>query len=92
MRRMDLNDLIVRWKKATRALRIEEQHYGGYLTDILEKRTDTELALFKDDVEAATFFCLIDLEKRNAREWSGSPFQQAVQASSLEMFVPSLKS
>ncbi len=62
---MELDPLILRWKKTTRALRIHEQHYGKYITDILERRTDAELALFRDPVEAAAFFCLLDLLMRS---------------------------
>lgn len=65
MRKMDLDPLILRWKKTTRALKIHEQEYGRHITGILEKRTDTELALFKDPLEAAAFFCLIDVLKRS---------------------------
>jgi len=61
---MELDPLILRWKKTTRALKIHEQHYGKYITDILERRTDAELALFKDPVEAAAFFCLVDILMR----------------------------
>ena len=64
MRRMELDPLILRWKKTTRALKIHEQHYGKYITDVLERRTDAELALFKDPVEAAAFFCLLDVVMR----------------------------
>jgi hypothetical protein len=62
---MELDPLILRWKKTTRALKIHEQHYGKYITDILERRTDAELALFKDPVEAAAYFCLLDLVMRS---------------------------
>jgi hypothetical protein len=62
---MELDPLILRWKKTTRALKIHEQHYGRYITDILEQRTDAELALFRDPVEAAAFFCLLDLMIRH---------------------------
>jgi hypothetical protein len=61
---MELDPLILRWKKTTRVLKIHEQHYGTYITDILERRTDAELALFKDPVEAAAFFCLVDVVMR----------------------------
>ena len=64
MRKMELDPLILRWKKTTRALKIHEQHYGKYITDILERRTDAELALFKDPVEAAAYFCLVDVVMR----------------------------
>ena len=62
---MELDPLILRWKKTTRALKIHEQHFGRYITDILERRTDEELALFRDPVEAAAFFCLLDLMIRH---------------------------
>jgi hypothetical protein len=62
---MELDPLILRWKKTTRALKIHEQHYGKYITDILGRRTDAELALFKDPVEAAAFFCLLDVVMRS---------------------------
>jgi hypothetical protein len=62
---MELDPLILRWNKTTRALKIHEQHYGEYITDILDRRTDAELALFKDPVEAAAFFCLLDVVMRS---------------------------
>jgi len=61
---MELDPLILRWKKTTRALKIHEQQYGKYMTDILGRRTDAELALFRDPVEAAAFFCLLDVVMR----------------------------
>ena len=66
MRRMELDPLIHRWKKTTRALKIHEQHYGKYITDILERRTDAELAFFNDPAEAAAFFCLLDVVIRTS--------------------------
>ena len=57
---MELDPLILRWKKTTRALKAAEQPCGKYITDILERCTDAELALFSDPVEAAAFFCLLD--------------------------------
>jgi hypothetical protein len=68
MRTMELAPLILRWKKTTRALKIHEQHYGKYITDILERRTDAELALFRDPVEAAAFFCLLDVVMRTSEK------------------------
>ncbi len=62
---MELAPLILRWKKTTRALKAPEQRYGKHITDILEQRTDAELALFRDPVEAAAFFCLLDLVMRS---------------------------
>jgi hypothetical protein len=65
MQRKDLDPLIFRWKKTTRALKIHEQPFGKYVTDILERRTDAELARFSDPVEAAAFFCLLEFVKKD---------------------------
>ena len=67
---MELDTVILRWKKTTRALKIHEQEYGRHLTDVLERVTDAQLVHFQDPVEAAAFFCMLDLLKRT-REWSG---------------------
>jgi hypothetical protein len=64
MRRMELDGVILRWKKTTRALKIHEQEYGRHLTGILERVTDAQLVHFQDPVEAAAFFCMLDLLKR----------------------------
>ena len=64
MRRMELDTVILRWKKTTRALKIHEQEYGRHLTDVLERVTDAQLVHFQDPVEAAAFFCMLDLLKR----------------------------
>jgi hypothetical protein len=63
MRKMQLDEVILRWKKTTRALKIYEQEYGKTITDCLEKRTDAELIHFHDPLEAAVFFCLVELMK-----------------------------
>ena len=63
VRKMQLDEVILRWKKTTRALKIHEQEYGKALTDCLEKRTDAELVHFKDPVEAAAFFCMVEVMK-----------------------------
>ena len=64
MRRMELDGVILRWKKTTRALKIHEQEYGRHLTDVLERVTDAQLVHFKDPVEAAAFFCMLDILKK----------------------------
>lgn len=61
---MELDGVILRWKKTTRALKIHEQEYGRHLTDVLERVTDAQLVHFQDPVEAAAFFCMLDLLKR----------------------------
>jgi hypothetical protein len=64
LRRKDLDPLIFRWKKTTRALKIHDQPLGKRITDVLERCTDQELALFTDPVEAAAYFCLLDVVKQ----------------------------
>ncbi|NLD56597.1 MAG: hypothetical protein GX651_00495 [Methanomicrobiales archaeon] len=68
MRRMELDRVILRWKKTTRALKIHEQEYGRHLTDVLERVTDAQLVHFTDPVEAAAFFCMLDLVRRTGEE------------------------
>ena len=63
---MELDPLIIRWRKTTSALKIHEQPYGKHITDLLGQRTDAELAFFTDPVEAAAFFCLLDVVMRAA--------------------------
>ena len=65
---MELDALILRWKKTTRALRIHDQEYGRHLTDVLERVTDQQLVHFRDPAEAAAFFCLLDLLKRTGEK------------------------
>jgi hypothetical protein len=91
MRKMELDPLILRWKKTTRALKLHEQHYGRYITDILEQRTDTELALFRDPVEAAAFFCLLDVVIRSFEKNSpglSSPYPLTRQQPITADFLP----
>jgi hypothetical protein len=64
MRKMELDGVIQRWKKTNRALRIHDQEFGRQLTDVLERVTDEQLVHFRDPVEAAAFFCLLDLVKK----------------------------
>lgn len=61
---MELDPVILRWKKTTRALKIHEQEYGRYLTGVLERVTDAQLVHFRDPVEAAMFFGMIALLKK----------------------------
>jgi hypothetical protein len=65
---MELDGVIRRWKMTTRALKIHEQEYGRHLTEVLERVTDAQLAHFQDPVEAAAFFCMLDLLKQTREE------------------------
>ena len=73
MRRIELDGVILRWKKTTRALKIHEQEYGRYLTAVLERVTDAQLVHFQDPVEAAAFFCMLDLVKNMNRHPANVP-------------------
>lgn len=64
MKRIDLDPVILRWKNTTRVLKIHEHEYGRHLTDVLERVTDAQLVHFQDPVEAASFFCMLDLVKK----------------------------
>ncbi|MDP3396582.1 MAG: hypothetical protein Q8S57_07970 [Methanoregula sp.] len=77
MQKMQLDEVILRWKKTTRALKIYEQEYGKKLTDCLEKRTDAELIHFHDPVEAAAFFCLVELMKTKSVQYSSGNYPQS---------------
>ena len=61
---MELDSLIIRWKKTTRALKLQDQVYGQHLTAVLGRVTDAQLVHFQDPAEAAAFFCMLDLLKR----------------------------
>jgi hypothetical protein len=69
---MELDGVILRWKKTTRALKIHEQEYGRHLTDVLERVTEAQLVHFQDPVEAAAFFCMLDILKKTREGKSGS--------------------
>jgi hypothetical protein len=75
---MELDGIILRWKKTTRALKIHEQEYGRHLTDVLERVTDAQLVHFQDPVEAAAFFCMLDLLKKTGEGNDGGAGTGAV--------------
>lgn len=72
MRRMELEPVILRWKKTTRALKADEQEYGRRLTDVLERVTDAQLVHFRDPVEAAAFFCMVALLRKMDETGAGT--------------------
>ncbi len=54
----EMKRLIERWKRGTRALRIDEQEYGRRLVGMLENYDDRRLAAIGDPLEAAAFIVL----------------------------------
>lgn len=87
MRKMELDGVILRWKKTTRALKIHEQEYGRHLTEVLERVTDAQLVHFQDPVEAAAFFCMLDLLKKTREGTCGRGTMDAV-PSSKQVILP----
>jgi hypothetical protein len=73
MNRTELDGVILRWKKTTRALKMHEQEYGRHLTDVLEQVTDPQLVHFEDPVEAAAFFCMLDLLRKTRERPTSLP-------------------
>jgi hypothetical protein len=67
----DVKKLADRWKRATRALRIQEQAYGHRLVRMLEDSGDRKFAVIDDPLEAAAFILFIGMVKELERERSG---------------------
>jgi hypothetical protein len=73
MRRAALDSLVLRWKVATRAMKVSDQKYGDRVIRMLEERTDAELARFEDPLEAALFFCMLELTKTRRSVMDAEP-------------------
>jgi len=52
-----------RWRKASRALKIDDQKYAIRLAEALERHKGPEYAMFDDPLEASVFFLLIEMMK-----------------------------
>jgi hypothetical protein len=59
----DMRQLAVRWKRATRALRIQEQPFGHRLVRMLEEPGTWRFATIDDPLEAAAFVLFIGMLK-----------------------------
>jgi hypothetical protein len=73
MRSVDLEGVILRWKKTTRAMKTHDQVYGRHLTEVLGRVPDAQLVHFQDPVEAAAFFCMLDILKKSCVGKAGIP-------------------
>lgn len=58
-----MKNVSVRWRKASRALKIDDQKYGIRLAEALERHKGPEYAMFDDPLEASVFFLLIEMMK-----------------------------
>jgi hypothetical protein len=56
-----------RWRKASRALKIDDQKYGIHLAEALERHKGPEYAMFDDPLEASVFFLLIEMMKEREK-------------------------
>ncbi|NTW36668.1 MAG: hypothetical protein HGB17_11155 [Syntrophobacteraceae bacterium] len=60
--------MAVRWKRATRALRIQEQPFGQRLVRMLEDTGTWRFATVDDPLEAAAFILFIGMLKELDKE------------------------
>lgn len=61
--RMGVNDLSLRWSKAGRALKKEDQSYAKGLAEMVKKHSSEAFYAMDDPLEAAVFSVLIELLK-----------------------------
>jgi hypothetical protein len=66
----DMRAMVERWKRATRPLKAYEQEYGGQLVALLARNHGSELRIFDDPLEAATFIIFTGLLKDLDRDRS----------------------
>jgi hypothetical protein len=64
----DVRQLAVRWRRATRALRREEQPLGNRLVRMLEEPGTWRFPTIDDPLEAAAFILFIGMLKERDRE------------------------
>ena len=62
-----MKNVSVRWRKASRALKIDDQKYGIRLAEALERHKGPEYAMFDDPLEASVFFLHIEMMKEKEK-------------------------
>jgi len=62
---MGVKTLAVRWTRATRALRKDDQKYGERLVELAQKHSSEGFCAFDDPLESAMFSVLVELMKKN---------------------------
>jgi len=63
--RMGVKTLAERWKRATRALRREDQKYGERLVRMIQAHSSEGFCAFDDPLESAIFSALVEVMKKN---------------------------
>jgi len=63
--RMGVKTLSDRWKRATRALRNDDQKYGEQLVRMVQEHASEGFCAFDDPLESAVFSALVELMKKN---------------------------
>jgi hypothetical protein len=65
--RMGVNDLSIRWARAGRALKKEDQAYAREIADMAKKHSSEAFYALDDPLEAAVFSVLIELLKEREK-------------------------
>jgi len=65
---MAVKDLALRWSRATRALRIDDQKYGSELVRMVQQHSSEGFCAFDDSLESAMFSVLVEILKQRDRE------------------------
>jgi len=62
---MGVRTLADRWKRATRALRKDDQRYGEQLVRMAQEHSSEGFCAFDDPLESAVFSTLVEMMKKN---------------------------
>ena len=62
---MGVKTLAERWKRATRALRKDDQKYGERLVQMVQEHSSEGFCAFDDPLESAMFSVLVEVMKKN---------------------------
>jgi len=68
---MGVKTLSDRWKRATRALRKDDQKYGEQLVRMAQEHSSEGFCAFEDPLESAIFSTLVEMMKKNDTEHVG---------------------
>ena len=62
---MGVKTLADRWKRASRALRKDDQVYGERLVQMIQAHSSEGFCAFDDPLESAIFSALVEMMKKN---------------------------
>jgi hypothetical protein len=66
--RMGVKDVSLRWLKASRALKKEDQIYGQMVAQMAKKHSSEAFYALDDPLEAAVFSVLVEMKKERDRK------------------------